>query len=211
MFDEWISIGDNCEFGLSLERVGYKYSSLFRFARADLHKIVKLLKNDCAGLFESITPVSKNMAMCNTYGISWHTEIQFEYHNNEWRFKDGEYCQESIDKEREKLFYLHKKFVNDLKYKRVLLYHKSNTSVDIKVLAELKCYIESISNNNNLIVIGCNEKTKFYNLHLCLPFGVVLEKINFFPSYADAPNYSRPCYDAIFAKYDLQQNQGIPT
>lgn len=111
-----IPVGDNCETGCHLTRNGYSFSSLFRYAGTELENIISVIENNFCDLFsyEEITPVSKNMVMCENYWISWHTgfSISKSELSGEWIFNDKSYSQ--YEKEISKLNHLRDNLVEAL-------------------------------------------------------------------------------------------------
>lgn len=103
-----IPVGDNCEIGCHLTRNGYSYSSLFRYAGAELENVISVIENDFSNLFsyEKITPVHENMVMCENYWISWHTGFSASQSKlgEDWTFNEKSYSQ--YEKEISKLNHL---------------------------------------------------------------------------------------------------------
>lgn len=205
MFDEYISIGDNCEAGLNFRRIGNEHSSLFRFARCNLEQVIDLLENEALGLFDTVKPVSKDMIMCERYGISWHTNIKSKKTDEKWTFIDDmEIINKQLPLEREKLIYLYEKLIFDIKNKDIAIFFKSNFGFSIEKIIDLEKIISSISkNNNHLIIIGTTCETKIFGHGF--PRNTVIEKFSYFPPYSDAHGYSQECWDRVFRKYPLNK------
>lgn len=70
-----IPVGDNCEIAAHLVRNGYKYSSLFRYARTELNLIENVILNDFDRVFEDIKVFNKTFVKDARYGVMWHSEI----------------------------------------------------------------------------------------------------------------------------------------
>ena len=111
-----IPVGDNCETGCHLTRNGYSFSSLFRYAGAELENVISVIENNFCGLFsyEKITPVHAGMVMCENYWISWHTGFSTSKSESseEWIFNDKSYSQ--YEKEISKLNHLRDNLIEAL-------------------------------------------------------------------------------------------------
>ena len=71
------SLGDNCELGFVLRRLGLEAGSLFRWARSRAEQICCLLEADFDRIYEfdALTPSRLTMVEEARYGINWHTEM----------------------------------------------------------------------------------------------------------------------------------------
>ena len=121
---EIISLGDNCEVGGNLKRVGLFDSSLLRNARSVLPDLLVLIENDFANVFSDVVAGSGGLVKCVKYNISWHSGIKFQDQEIVWT----ENNKAVYEIEKSKLDYLTNKLKNQLNSENELLFiHKSPT------------------------------------------------------------------------------------
>jgi hypothetical protein len=82
------SLGDNCEFGFALQRIGGASSSLFRWTFLSAESLLALLSADFQDFYrlENLTPAHGNMVAEARYGIGWHTDMRSEQGAGGFRF-----------------------------------------------------------------------------------------------------------------------------
>jgi hypothetical protein len=68
-------LGDNCELGFVLRRLGFEDGMLFRWASIRPESLLATLRGDCADLYEfgNLVPQNAKMVRDLHYGTSWHT------------------------------------------------------------------------------------------------------------------------------------------
>lgn len=181
-FKNLVSIGDNCEVGIQLVRLGYSKGSLFRYAASRLSDIVNFIENDGQGLFDkdNIKAINANMVRCLKYRFAFHTKFQIE------KMDDGQFVlidgqDEQYDREFEKLLYLKESFFSYLRntsepvlfiyrsryskfddiYKFIELLEKRYPSLLFKVLL-IKSKEQSFATDHEKIIV---EEVK----HLAIP------------------------------------------
>jgi hypothetical protein len=71
------SLGDNCELGLVLRRLGSEDGSLFRWASIKPQSLLATLKGEFDRFydFENLAPCRKKMVRDLHYGTAWHSEM----------------------------------------------------------------------------------------------------------------------------------------
>lgn len=69
------SLGDNCELGFVLRRLGCEDGMLFRWASVSAESLLATLRNDFVELYEfaNLSPHRDTMVLDRRYGTSWHT------------------------------------------------------------------------------------------------------------------------------------------
>jgi hypothetical protein len=72
------ALGDNCEFGFLLRRLGFEDGMLFRWASIRPQCLLATLRNDFVDLyqFDNLVPAQVGMVRDLHYGIAWHTGVQ---------------------------------------------------------------------------------------------------------------------------------------
>lgn len=98
-YDEYISLGSNCEIGFQFRRYGKEPSSLFSWLVSDIDKITNILQQDFKGFyeFEDLIPYAHNMVKSTKSGFSFHSRMHSKYNS---KIKKMEFIH-SIDKRRE--------------------------------------------------------------------------------------------------------------
>lgn len=158
-FDEYISLGDNCEAGFQFWRIGYDESSIFRFSVIDSHNLTTLLDNNFADIFlkEYLEPASVDHMVRDTKNkIAFHSSLYssldevsgLRSFRNDYDF-DAVYRQE-----KKKIDHLVKKW-KDLvsSSKRVLYFIKKNEHSSRKDAENvLSTFLNNFPNHNFLIV-----------------------------------------------------------
>jgi hypothetical protein len=68
-------LGDNCELGFVLRRMGFEGGMLFRWASIRPESLLATLRGDFAGMydFDNLVPQNPKMVRDLHYGTSWHT------------------------------------------------------------------------------------------------------------------------------------------
>ena len=85
-------LGDNCELGFVLKRLGFEAGALFRWASITPESLLATLRGDFEGLyeFEALEPHRANMVRDRRYGTSWHSEMRSARVDGALRFNDDE-------------------------------------------------------------------------------------------------------------------------
>jgi hypothetical protein len=117
-----ISLGDNCEVGGNLRRLGLFDSSLLKDARSVLPDLLVLIENDFENVFSDVVAGSGGLVKCVKYNISWHSGIKFDKQNIVW----SERNKLAYENQKSKLDYLTDKLKAQLNSTdEVLFIHKS--------------------------------------------------------------------------------------
>lgn len=72
------SLGDNCELGFVLRRLGNEAGSLFRWAAMKPHQLLAMLTDGLQGFYQydQLLPLRPSMVRDAAYGIGWHSDIR---------------------------------------------------------------------------------------------------------------------------------------
>lgn len=202
MFDKYISLGDNCEAGLNFSRIGYEYSSLLRFAMTPSKSLLDLFNNKFEGVFEEITPVSSNMCQCQKYKISFHTKMHSEIIDEKRVFKKDIDIEEVHKVDLEKIAYLTKKLISDMKSQDKILYIlKCRQGLKKEFVRDVYSKISSYGGNPTLLILSENilEQVDSEFIHY--------EYMSRFAPHTNAYDYDKTAWDKIFAKYPLNNHE----
>ena len=207
MYDEYISIGDNCEAGLNFWRIGYDYSTIFRFSRGNLKDYLLLLNENFEGGLESFRAISDDMICCNKYRVSWHSDIKSKMLDGKRIIiKDPSDVECLISKEKDKLGYLMTKWRQDINSsKRIAFFYKNNDVIDLSDVENFVSYVKGINPNLLFKVIVLHHEGQI--LKGLLPECSILEEIKFFAPYNDAYGYSVDCWNNIFNKHPINPSR----
>ena len=175
---EIISLGDNCEVGGNLKRMGIFDSSLLRNARSVLPDLLVLIENDFTNVFSDVVADSGGLVRCVKYNISWHSGIKFQDQAIVWT-EENKAVYES---EKSKLDYLTNKLKSQLNSENELLFiHKSPTITT----PEIDLFVDNLKNlkpelNFRLLVVTDKviDESSFSN--------VFIEKVKYLAPYHEA-------------------------
>lgn len=126
------SLGDNCEFGFVLRKLGCESGSLFRWAAMTPDQLLDTLRANFEGMyrFENLTPLRTGMVLDSAYGIGWHSELKSTVVDGRLVFRDDEDTRRRFHhKERRKLHYLLSKFIGRAKLGGIVFVIKSNEGI----------------------------------------------------------------------------------
>jgi hypothetical protein len=139
MYDYYISLGDNCEIGLQLRRVGYEQSSFFRFTASHFNSTYQIIENDFQDIFlkENLVPrVCRNgetvMVRDTKYNIGIHARMPYiDREDGKTIFVENDAFNAAYDREYSKIRYLIEKWNSLVNSDRKVLYlikSQNNTS-----------------------------------------------------------------------------------
>jgi hypothetical protein len=157
-YDNIICLGNNCEVGLQLKRIGYDKSSFFRYTYCGFDCLIKLFENDFKKLFqfESLIPLQGGMIRDGLYDMAFHSDLfeleKLKYNNQADIYED----------ERSKHLYLVEKLKKQLSNnERNLFFIKSNHNWTTQHLHKLINIIEDFGNLNfSLVVLLSKENSQ---------------------------------------------------
>ena len=173
-----ISLGDNCEIGGNLKRLGIFDSSLLRNARSVLPDLLVLIENDFKNVFSDVEAGDWGLIKCIKYNISWHSGIKIEEQGINWTERN----KSVYENEKTKLDYLANKLRGQLDSKdKILFIHKSPhiTTDGIDSFVEKLIKLKPNLNFKLLIVTDKVLDASRYS-------NVFIEKINYLAPYNDS-------------------------
>lgn len=199
-FDAYISLGDNCEIGLNFHRIGYHYSSIFRFSMTPTDSLIKCLENRLSDLFVEVEPVAGNMCRCKKYGISFHTKMHSKIMDGQRVFIHPDLVSTIHKDDLLKVEYLKCKLIEDLSSSKDILYIiKSNKGIPENKLSRIRDLIVGYGGKPTILHISTNEGVN-YKMD-----GVIFESFPRFAPYSNAHDYDKSTWDYIFSKYGLRE------
>ena len=126
------SLGDNCELGFVLRRLGLEAGRLFRWARSRAEQVCCLIEADFERIFDldALTPSRLTMVEDARYGIHWHTEMYAHIVEGRLAFVSELPARREIHQREVKKFrYLIEKFRHRLTAGGLLLVIKANEGI----------------------------------------------------------------------------------
>lgn len=126
------SVGDNCELGFVLRRLGHEDGSLFRWSSIHADNLVATLKGDFDRFYEfdDLEPFTADMVRDRRYGTAWHSRMASTKQANAWAFRDSRPERIAIHaEEAAKRAYLLRKFRQKLDSPNPVFVVKSNAGI----------------------------------------------------------------------------------
>jgi len=139
-YDYFVSLGNNCEIGLQLRRVGYDKSSFFRFTYCNYASLVNILENQFRDIFllENLIPHTDNMVKDTKYNIVFHSKLHSTLRDGSREFIRNKDFKEVYTQEFEKHNYLIQKDMALFRSKqKILFFIKSNMLLQMEQLDKL--------------------------------------------------------------------------
>lgn len=134
------SLGDNCELGFVLRRLGNEAGSLFRWAAMSPSQLLAMLRDGLEGFYQlaNLKPLRPSMIRDAAYGIGWHSELRCRDEGGAMVFVAPPEERERIHaREMRKLRYLVAKFRARLRLGGVVFVVKCNDGIPPGVLVQL--------------------------------------------------------------------------
>ncbi len=131
------SLGDNCELGFVMRRLGHDSGSLFRWASMKPQSLLAMLRADLAGFyrFEDLSPLRAAMVCDDAYGIGWHSDMRGHAVGGRMAFVDDRQTRLAIHlREQRKLRYLVAKFRARASLGGMLFVIKSNPGIEPELI-----------------------------------------------------------------------------
>jgi hypothetical protein len=122
-------LGDNCELGFVMRKLGYEGGSFFRWVAVHREGVKSLIENDfqLAFQFESLKAHPGNMVMDTAFGAAYHTDMHSVPDNDKLVFIDDEATlREKHSNELKKVRYLADRFRSNLGVDGILYVTKSS-------------------------------------------------------------------------------------
>lgn len=142
------SLGDNCELGFVMRRIGHDSGSLFRWASMKPHSLLAMLRADLTGFyrFEDLSPLRAAMVCDDAYGIGWHSDMRCHAVGGRMAFVDDRPTRLAIHlREQRKLRYLVAKFRARASLGGVLFVIKSNPGIEPGLIDTLFAQLQRLA------------------------------------------------------------------
>jgi Putative papain-like cysteine peptidase (DUF1796) len=151
------SLGDNCEPGFVLRKLGCEAGSLFRWARVTPDQLLAVLRADFEGIYEfaGLTPLYLDMVKDKRYGIGWHTEMRSAVADDgRWRFVGDDTVRQKIYRQEiEKIRYLASKFISHTQLGGIIFVLKCNAGIATDVLYAILASLARIAAGNRFALL----------------------------------------------------------
>jgi Putative papain-like cysteine peptidase (DUF1796) len=213
MYDSYISLGDNCEVGLQLRRIGYEHSSFFRFTASPFKSTYQIIENDFQNIFlkESLVPrVCRDretvMVRDTKYDIGIHAAMPYvKTEKGRNLFIQNEAFNAAYDREYSKVRYLIEKWNSLVKSDQNVLYlikAQDNTSRENaeKLLDLLN---RKYPNHHFSIVYLQLEKYREPDWGIPRLYNRYLPR---FAPFSHAKGGDAPSWDKLFLEFPLSDN-----
>lgn len=134
------SLGDNCELGFVLQKLGCEAGSLFRWAAITPEQLLSKLRANFKGMYEfqNLEPFRDEMVLDTKYGVGWHSDMKSARVGDHRAFLLDEAKRRKIYSiEKHKIRYLLNKFVARVQLGGVVFVIKSNDGIRPKTIEDL--------------------------------------------------------------------------
>jgi hypothetical protein len=149
-------LGDNCEFGFFLRRLGFDDGMLFRWALMKPESLLATLRGDFAHLydFENLVPVRRGMVRDLHYGTAWHTQMYSTLRDGTFAFNDqAEMRRLMHGKEAAKLAYLLEKLRRKFDHPNPVFVIKANKGIPEQILEAIHYQIYRRATSPRLLLL----------------------------------------------------------
>lgn len=152
------SLGQNCEMGFALRKVGNEDGQLLRWAVVPVDAVARLIAERPARIYrrEALLPVDHDMVRDTDCDIAFHCEHQFERQDDgTWRSKasDPAVDDAAYMKDAEKFTYMYDKFLGRLSQPGSIFVYKDLVSPTDNQIAALSGAIEASSNGRARLAV----------------------------------------------------------
>lgn len=130
-------LGDNCELGFVLRRLGFEDGMLFRWASVKPESVLATLRGDFRALyeFENLVPRNSKMVRDLHYGTCWHSQMHSSLREGVLTFDADEATRRPIHaKEASKLAYLTGKLRTKFQHPNPVFVIKANDGISAQTL-----------------------------------------------------------------------------
>jgi len=210
-YDEYVSLGGNCEIGFQFRRYGKEPSSLFTWLVSDIDKIINVLSSDFENFyeFEDLVPYAHDMVKSMQSGFAFHSRMHSKYNLVKKKFEfinDENTRREFFQKEKSKYNYLIEKW-NKLSQSnlRVVYFIKDTFSYTESQILKLEQVILEKNPNHKFKLVVIREgntkerKSLSKNVDIC--------HLNFFSDkkYPAVQIIDLAAWDMIYSYYPLKE------
>lgn len=144
------SLGDNCEAGFVLRKLGCEAGSLFRWTRMEPEQLLAQLRAKLEGIyaFENLVAFRNDMVLDQKFGAAWHTKMASVTEGGNQRFIDDEERRRKIHAtETRKIRHLTKKLIARAKLGGVIFVTKSNAGIAERDLDAIRAALAALAEN----------------------------------------------------------------
>jgi hypothetical protein len=153
-------LGDNCELGFVLRRLGFEDGMLFRWASIRPESLLATLRGDCADLYEfgNLVPQNAKMVRDLHYGTSWHTQMYSSLRAGTLVFNaDNETRRAIHSREASKLAYLVAKLRTRFNHPNPVFVIKANIGIPEDLLEAIHYQIYRRASSPRFVLLEVRE------------------------------------------------------
>ena len=153
-------LGDNCEFGFVLRRLGFEDGMLFRWASIRPESLLATLRGNFAELYEfnNLVPQNSKMVRDLHYGTSWHTQMYSSLRAGTLTFDFDEERRRRIHaKEASKLAYLLQKLGAKFEHPNPVFVIKANNNISPDLLEAIHYQIYRRVTSSRFLLLEVQE------------------------------------------------------
>ena len=209
-YDEYISLGGNCEIGFQFRRYGKEPSSLFSWLVSDIDKITNTLEKNFQDFyeFEDLIPYAHDMVKSTKSGFSFHSRMHSKYNS---KIKKMEFIhsidkrREFFEKEKSKYNYLIEKWNNLSRSElKVVYFIKDMLNYDDKRIIRLEQVIKNKFPKHNFKIVVVREGKRLPKESLTSNADICY--VNFFSDkkHPAVQIIDLDAWDKIYALYPLK-------
>lgn len=204
-YEDFESIGDNCEFAFFLRESGYDDGSMFRWTLIkNYESFLNLLNNDFNNIYkyENLVPSWQDMVLDKSCDICFHTTMYSDNSSDCWQWRFSEEENRKIhSKELEKIQYLVEKFKKGVSSgnKTYVLKNNANNLDDLAL--RISNYLKSKGTCNLLYVKEASGSNLSGNVRK-LAENFFVGFIDRFADYSRANEYSRQSWESLLKNYN---------
>lgn len=152
------SLGQNCEMGFALRKIGNENGQLFRWAVVPINSITKLINNRPEKIYvkSNLVPCDHDMVRDSEIGISFHCAHKFEKQpDGLWKsLADPEIDAEIYEKDSKKFNYMYEKFLGKISGSgSIFVYKDISRPADSSILGLSNAIRESSNGGSALAIV----------------------------------------------------------
>lgn len=204
-YEEFESIGDNCEFAFFLRDSDCDDGSMFRWTLIkNYDSFIGLLNKDFENIFEykNLVPSWQDMVLDKSCDICFHTKMYSDNVDGEWQWRFSEKENIEIHKnELEKLDYLIDKFKKGVSSGKKTYVLKNNASNLDAQAQEISKYLKKLGTSSLLYVKKADENNTPGKI-VKLDNNFFIGFIDRFADYSRANEYSRSGWELLLKNYN---------
>lgn len=204
-YDEFESIGDNCEFAFFLRESGCDDGSMFRWTLIkNYESFLNLLNNDFKNIYkyENLVPSWQDMVLDKSCNICFHTTMYSDNISDRWQWRFSEEKNREIHgNELEKIEYLIDKFKKGVSSGNKTYVLKSNSNNLDDLALKISKYLISKGKCNILYVKEADKSNSSGSVRK-ITENFFVGFIDRFADYSRANEYSRQGWELLLKSYN---------